>query len=332
MRIKQFKELLKVSIPARKKILAVSQPGIGKTETVLAVASELKMPCVLMHPAISDPTDFKGMPALSKNGKEALFVPFGDLVTLIEAKEPLICFIDDIGQSPMGVQAPLMQLLHGRRLNGVEISENVIFIGATNDVNQNSGVSGLIEPLKSRWDSILRIDYNPDDFCQWLLDKNFPPECVAFVRSFPGEICPPFKATKDMTNSPCPRTVAAMFRWYADGVNDLEVFEGSCGKGLSAQFVAFLQLMDKLPSLDAILLNPDKVEVPTEASMRYAVACGLSHRADEHNFERALRYIKRITEKKYEVLFCRDALSKNKKIAECRAFLDWATKNANVMI
>ncbi len=331
MRIKAFAALIRTSIEKKKKVLAVSAPGIGKTETVVTVCQELNVPCILMHPAISDPTDFKGLPSVGSNKQEAVFLPFGELVSLIKANTRTVCFIDDIGQAPMGVQAPLMQLIHGGHLNGVKISEEVVFMGATNDVNQMSGVSGLIEPLKSRWDSIVKVDYNADDFTQWLIAKDFSPECVAFVRTFPNKISD-FKASKDMTNSPCPRTVAAMFRWHDDGVNDLEVFEGAAGRGIAAEFTAFLKLMNDLPNLDDIMLNPDKVAVPTEPSLLYAVAGGLACKVDEHNFDKALRYIQRCPQKKYEVLFTKDSIDRNKKIGSCRAFQHWAAKNANVIM
>src|SRR3990167_4302860 len=160
-------EILTLAIKNKLQILLVGKPAIGKTAIILEVCKNLDADLVMMHPAISDPTDFKGLPAKAKDETHAEFLAFGETWKLINAKKLTVCFVDDLGQSSESVQKALMQLLHGRKLNGHTLSEHVVFIGATNDTMHKAGVTGLIEPVKSRWDSIIHLEANAEDWTEW---------------------------------------------------------------------------------------------------------------------------------------------------------------------
>jgi len=155
MRAKKLAGLLQLAFKNNHKVLIKGEPGIGKSDLVEQACADV-FDLMISHPAVSDPTDYKGMPAVfAREGMTvAEFLPFGDLLKLINAKKPTVCFIDDIGQAAPAVQAALMQLLLARRVNGHKISKDVVFCGATNDTTHMAGVSGLLEPVKSRWDTI----------------------------------------------------------------------------------------------------------------------------------------------------------------------------------
>ena len=66
-------------------------------------------------------------------------------------------FLDDLGQAPMSVQAAAMQLILARRINGFKISDKVIFMAATNRREDKAGVTGILEPVKSRFAWIVEL-------------------------------------------------------------------------------------------------------------------------------------------------------------------------------
>lgn len=329
MNATRLSELLETSITHRRRVLIKGAPGVGKSDIVAQVCGKLGADLQLMHPAISDPTDFKGMPALTANGTEAHFLPFGDLARLCNAKRLTVAFLDDIGQAAPAVQAALMQLILARSVNGTHISDEVTFLGATNDTTHCAGVSGMIEPLKSRWDSILQLDVDVDAWSNWALDNNMPPELVAFIRFRPA-LLSDFKPTRELRNSPCPRTWASVGRWLQVGVKDLEVLTGAVGEGAATEFIAFLSLLNSLPSLDAILLDPSGTEVPDAPAARYAVATGLARKASPSNLDRVLTYVSRIS-KEFEVLTVKDSVRINKTVTNSPAFVAWAARNANLL-
>jgi hypothetical protein len=328
MRPSQLTALLATSFKHRRKVLIKGPPGCGKSELVDQAAAESQVDLIISHPAVSDPTDYKGMPAILPNGT-AEFLPFGDLNKLIQATKPTVCFFDDIGQAPNSVQAALMQLLQARRVNDHKISDHVLFCGATNDTKHMAGVSGMQEPVKSRWDTIVELESNVDDWCAWALDNDLPVELVAFIRFRPALLCD-FKPTRELKNSPCPRTVTAVGNWLKIGVKDFDVISGAAGEGFATELVAFLQMYAQLPNLDTILMNPDTAMVPEGAGAQYAVITGLARKSSASNAERVFRYIKRLP-KEFEVCCVRDIWKVKPEVQQTRAFVDWATRNGDVL-
>ena len=328
MRAKQLSGFLERAIRSQRRVLIKGRPGIGKSDLVAQACTALGADMVLMHPAISDPTDYKGMPALNGDGT-AHFVPFGELVRLCRATKPTVAFLDDIGQASPAVQAALMQLVLARAVNGTKLSPEVVFVGATNETGQMSGVSGMIEPLKSRWDTIVELEVSTEDWSDWANGAGMPTELVAFIRSFPQALSE-FKPTKEIRNSPSPRGWASVGGWMNDGVKELELWAGAVGEGRAAEFYAWLDLYASLPSLDSIIADPVNAIVPDKPSALYAVATGLGRKANVSNLDRVMRYLGRMP-KEFEILTMRDALRVDKRILLCPAGVAWASRNAEVL-
>lgn len=322
--------ILVASIKNNRRLLIKGKPGIGKSDIVAQACQETGAELIISHPAISDPTDFKGMPALTAGGNEAHFLPFGDLSQLIKADRLTVFFEDDIGQASPAVQAALMQLNLARRVNGHRLSDHVVIIGATNDTSHMAAVSGMIEPLKSRWDSIVELEVSVDDWSNWALDNSIPAELIAFLRFRPA-LLSDFKPTKELRNSPSPRGWSSVGRWLDIGIRDLEVFMGAVGEGAAVEFLSFLDMYASLPSLDAILLDPVNADIPSKPAALFAVASGLARKASATNLERVTRYTSRLP-KEFDVMCLRDSVRINKSLTSTPAFVTWATKNSNVLI
>lgn len=323
----KLQALLVTTIKHKRRLLIKGKPGIGKSDIVSKACADLSAELVIMHPAVSDPTDFKGMPALV-NGS-AMFLPFGDLQSLVLASKPTVCFLDDIGQASASVQAALMQLVLARRVNGTRISDHVCFIGATNDTTHMSGVSGMIEPLKSRW-TIVELEPSGDDWSNWALDNGMPTWEIAFLRFRPG-LLSDFKPTKELRNSPSPRGWASVGTWYNLGVQDLEVYSGEVGEGAAVEALSFLDMHASLPSLDTIILDPEGSPVPDKPAARFAVASGLARKASALNFGCVMQYADRLPIE-FSVMLVKDAIRMNKALTATPAFVTWATKNSKVLI
>ena len=280
------------------------------------------------HPAVSDPTDFKGMPAVTHGGKQAHFLPFGDLQALIDAKEDTAYFLDDLGQAPHAVQAAVMQLLLARRVNGHKISDKVVFVGATNDSSHRAGVQSILEPVKSRWDAIVTLEADVDDWILWALRNEMPDPLIGFLRWRPGMLSQ-FEPTRELTNSPSPRTWAALGGWVNICVTDLEVLSGAVGKGAAAEFIGFLRVYDKIPTIEQILTDPERAPVPSEPSELFAVISLLVRKFTAKTARACFTYAGRLP-KEHEVCLVRDAQRVHEELRTTREFTDWAIRNANV--
>jgi hypothetical protein len=343
MRAKDLMKALTFAIVNKFPMLITGSPGIGKSDIVEQAkdAASAILNCVveliLSHPVTSDPTDYKGLPALIRskiagNDDEAHFLPFNDLKRLIDATVPTIFFIDDFGQAPPAVQAACMQLLLARRINGFKVSDSVIFIACTNRQQDKAGVSGLLEPVKSRFASIIELEVNIDDWCEWAITHNMPETLTSFIRWRPELLNAP-NPSKDIVNTPNPRTVAYVGKLQNAGCPEelqYEIFKGAAGEAFSAGYTAFLTFYKDLPDFEQIFNTPKKALVPTEPGVLYAITGAIATRITKENVENAFVYLQRLP---IEIMICavKDTILRNKEIAKTKAFIDWASKNTSLI-
>ena len=332
MRASALTQVLSLCIAARKPVLIKGAPGVGKSDIVSNAAIAAGAELVIFHPVVSDPTDFKGLPGIVNDCAE--FLPYGELRKLIEATGPTIAFFDDLGQAPMSVQAAAMQLLLAREINGHKISDFVTFVAATNRREDKAGVAGLLEPVKSRFATIIQLDVDVDDWINWALAQNLPVEVIGFIKMRP-ELLHKFAASADLVNSPCPRTVANLASLFQLGLPkevEMETYTGTVGEPFAAEFLGFVRIFRELVPPDMILLDPDNVAIPTsKPAVMYAMCLALARKATENNMERVLRYANRLPAE-FNVLLVRDAIRNNAAVTTTKAFMDWAAKNSSVML
>lgn len=331
MKPTELKTVLAACIAAKRPVLIKGAPGIGKSDIVSQAAEEAGAELIISHPVVSDPTDYKGLPGIVNN--QAEFLPFGELRKAIEATKPTVFFLDDLGQAPAAVQAACMQLLLARRINGHKVSDHVTFVAATNRREDRAGVTGMLEPVKSRFATILELSVDVDDWVAWALENNLPIELIAFIRFRPN-LLHDFKASSDLVNSPCPRTVANIAYLMQAGIPkhlEFEVFTGTAGEAFSAEFIGFLKIFRELPNPDSILMDPNNAKVPTDPAVLYALCGALARRASDQNIDRVLTYFQRMPAE-FNVLGVRDLTKINPELQNTSAYIRWISKNNGVLI
>jgi hypothetical protein len=326
MKPSQLRDKLLKCMKAGLPVLIKGSPGVGKSDIVAQVSDELEMDLFISHPVVSDPTDYKGLPGIVDG--QAEFLPFGDLLKLIEAVKPTVAFLDDLGQAPACVQAAAMQLLLARRVNGHCISNKVVFVAATNRREDRAGVTGILEPVKSRFATILELTPDEGEWAEWAFAHDMPGKLIAFGHFRPG-LLNSFKPTSDIINSPCPRTFANAGHLINAGIEDLETLSGAVGEGCAIEMTGFFKYWNELPNLDALIMNPDKAEVPKEPAALYAVVTGLVEKVTKQNVGRIFKYGARLP-KDFNILLGRDCLRKDKSIQHTKSFIEWTVANKDV--
>jgi hypothetical protein len=103
------------------------------------------------------------------------------------------------------------------------------------------------------------------------------------------------------------------------------------GEGAAAEWVASKDLMNKMPSIDSIRLSPDKVEIPTEPAVKYAVATALSMTTEPETFERDMLYVSRMP-KEFQMVYVTDALRLHPKLQQTKHFINWAVANKDIFM
>lgn len=316
--------------------LIVGPPGVGKSEIMEQACANEGVNLIISHPVVSDPVDYKGLPFVvtSVDGEQvAEFMPFGELLALIQADRPTVFFLDDLGQAPKTVQAACMQLLLARRINGHKVSDHVIFMAATNRREDKAGVSGILEPVKSRFVSIINLEPDLDDWVAWANDNAVPPELVAFLRFRPNLLMD-FNPSRDMVQSPCPRTITHLgyiLRQEVPRELEYEMIQGAVGEGFAAEFLGFLRTWRDLPDPDLVLQNPETATVPSDPATLFALCGALSHRVDDATMQNLVTYCDRLPAE-FSVLCVKDAINRNEALVQTTGFIEWARKHTDVVI
>jgi len=319
-------QLLSHAIPARMPVLIKGAPGIGKTDIVTQACEEANARLIVSHPVVDEPIDYKGLPAIKDDHAE--FLPFGTLRKIIEAKEPMVYFMDDLGQAPPTVQAAAMQLILARRINGYKVSDQVTFLAATNRKQDKAGVSGVLEPVKSRFVSIVELEPDLEDWAEWAASKTLPAELIAFIRFRPN-LLHDFTPSIDITNSPCPRTIHNVAKLMTMGLPEnleFEAYSGSAGAGFAAELMGFLKIYRQLPDPNLILMDPAGASVPHDIATLYAVCGALARLAKPDNMDAVITYANRLPEE-FSVLLITDAEKQNPAIVNTRAYAIWASSH-----
>lgn len=321
-----LQKLLSVTIPAKLPVLITGAPGIGKTDIVVGESKLANHDIIVSHPVVADPTDAKGLPWVNEGADHASFLPFAELHQAIHATRPTVWFLDDLGQGSNAVQASFMQLILARRINGHKISDQVVFVAATNGRQHRAGVSGILEPVKSRFKTIIELVVSIDDWCKWAIQNNVPVELIAFLRMRP-DLFHNFNATADIVNSPSPRTwsnLADLQKLDLPVELEAAAYSGSVGEGAAIEYLAFLKMYRHMPSIDGILAAPTTAVIPTEASALYAVSTALAAKANENNFGRIFEYLARLNAKdhaEFSALTIRDSLQRKPELCHSHAYI-----------
>jgi hypothetical protein len=337
---RELYETLKLFIDHNKNLLVTGAPGVGKTEIIKQACRDRGAECIVFHPVISDPTDFKGMPCIinvtheDSNGivkHEAKFVPFNHLKTLINTDKRTIAFGDDLGQAAAMVQAAWMQLVLGGQLDDKVISPNVSFISATNRKQDKAGVQGILEPLKSRFVSIVELTVDAD---VWLDDYARKPEnkihpfVRAFIRWRPKNLWD-FQPSNDMSNTPSPRTVkhvSDIMHMNPPGSLRGALVAGAAGAGFATEFGAFIKVIKELPKMSAIIQMPDRCPVPSDVSAQYAIVEAMLDKIAVKWAKPMFEYISRFP-KEFQGWFYNQIKDTHNEVIKTKAVTEWAVRH-----
>lgn len=332
-------------------ILLVSAPGSGKTSMTKALAEQLGWNLEISTPAMDDPTDAKGLGFPSPDGTHALFLPFGILHRLLNATEPTVWFIDDLGQANEAVQKAYMPWLLERRCGNLVLPSCVRIVAATNGRQHKAGVSGILEPVKSRFHKIVHIK---SDYLVWRKDFAVPNGVNPLVLAYLDWSCSSksntinkFVASNDLTNTPTERTwtnASDLFNDYLEDspkAGDDELYDptsilykdvcGAIGSEEAGKLWTFLKLREELKEpISSILENPHGAHIPKGLEAQFLVTNSLVSAANDSNFENIYQYAIRLYEQippELSVALLNDILLSKPKLQDTNTFVKIATSS-----
>lgn len=240
----------------------------------------------------------------------------------------VLCF-DDRNQAPADIQKVLANICQARNLHSVPMADGWTVISTGNRQSDRAGANRVLSHLSDR-ETTLEFETHLDDWSGWALTNGIKSEVVAFIRFRPG-LLHDFDANRNKNSTP---------RSWAEGVSavlgvvppeaEFDCFKGAVGEGAAAEFVGFLKIYRKLPNPDAILLNPDSADVPSDPATLYALSGALSSRISQANIDRAVTYLTRCPAE-FSVLAMSMAVRRDPMVTSTKGFIDWSVRHQSVL-
>ena len=260
-------------------------PGQGKTDLVHQAADRLtaeglKTIVIAFHLVSMSPEDLGGVLCTIKNpdgSVRADKVPLHALYKLIDPDCRIIAFGDDVGNAAPTLQAAWMQLVQSRCLNEHKISNEVMFVMATNGRSHGTAARPLIAALRDRAVEYT-IETTVDSWSDWAMNNDIDERIIAFAGYYEEHLpskqvsLHDWKPSEDDTDKqPTFRGLHRMSDMLKLGLDDYVDVRGNVGSAMAHAYMNFKALYDKMPDIDLLLKSPTTTPLPDHAGVAYAV-------------------------------------------------------------
>jgi hypothetical protein len=245
---------------------------------VALVAQQHGMPVIDIRLSQMEPSDLRGIPFRVEDRVEWA-VP-SMLPDAERHGSQGILFLDEITSVPPSVSAAAYQLILDRRLGAYTVPDGWAIFAAGNRQGDRGVTYTMPAPLANRF-SHFEVDINLDDWVAWAYANSMDERLIAFLR-FRPELLFEFDPAHNPVAFPSPRSWEFAHRALQKFADVPDLLTGSLqacvGPAAGIELSAFVDNLDKLPDIDAIVRG-EKVTVPRETDLQYAVAAALVGRA-----------------------------------------------------
>lgn len=329
MNIKQMKDSIKICMKAGAPLMIWGPGGVGKSEGIEQLAEELGIQYRCIEAPTRDPIDIVGYPA-----EEGKYMVWRRPSILPETGKGIF-HVDELPDATQMLMKALYHLILKGEVAGHKIGDSWYRIGSGNRPQDGGFSSDMPAPLITRFIHIGVCCETPDfteqtpktaqvdieDWTSWALSK-LHSYTIAFLNFRPDFI---------YHHQATPRTweyVSKLLKSTEDHHSFIfgELVKGTIGQGPGMEFMTFLKLITKIPSIDAIIADPIHGIIPKENSLLYAVVTSLIQRLNKKTADNIIKYINRITTE-YQFYFFRSAIQIHPELLSNGLYIDWINKN-----
>jgi len=340
---------------AKMSAIVYSNPGQGKTSMVQQYKEKqgpdyglFEMNCSLanlpdymgwFYKCEETYTDFDGKPVTIQNGKYTFPYFLFDKQTkrpIFQFKRGVLCF-EEYGQSDLDLKKALGQSTLERRIGQFQLPEGIDIVMLSNYGGGRDGVGRDFDFMINRRGE-LHMKQDIDSSLVYMHGKEFLNMTMAFA-SIPQHKVYDAEVPKDQGPFLTPRSLEGLDKFMKvvlDSKASLDdplvrvAASGIVGSGAAHQYIAFAALRDKIPSISAIIKDPDGTPVPTQADQRMFLVFNMADKAEKSNIKPLVRYMNRLPSD-MSVAFYRNALMRDKSLMSCHEFGDWAVANKSLL-
>lgn len=280
------KELITNSILKQSPYLIMGSPGVGKSDMIREIASELKWedskgvmrPWVFIDIRLSllESCDIKGYPHLqeitteiektdSETGLKTIEKEISKVLAFAMNKElprnvlsepnmKWVVFIDEINGAHQSTQLAMYQLILDRAIGEYNLPNGASLVAAGNRDIDKGATSAMPKPLENRFGHVeLLADF--DSWFNYAIMKNVNPEIIGYLGKNRGKLND-FNPQDSSKAFGTPRSWIKT-NYLIDGVKDENLMHNivasQVGLLTAMEFMAFRKIADDIPSADDIL-------------------------------------------------------------------------------
>jgi hypothetical protein len=294
MKPSEYQALLSKAWKHGRRVLAVGKPGVGKTYGGQQVCGRDGFDMILQCSPLLNPVKIGGYPRAGGPGEDATHALFDGIGRAMRATQPTVLFWDDLGMATGETLKAIVQLVQFGRIDGRKLPDCVVQAGASNDVTHGAGVDGLIEPLKTRWHTIVNVETDLDDVIAYGLVQGWPACLLGYLRNSPDALHDWVPVKSMSIGGATPRGWEYVAEWINIGVDDREVLAGCVGPGRATAYLSYRELMNDLPDINEVLINPDTAKIPDNPGGKLLVCMALAGKMDGRSFGPCITYLNRL--------------------------------------
>jgi hypothetical protein len=249
-----------------------------------------------------------------------------------------ILFLDEFGQGQQDVKAAAAELLLNKRIGKWKLPDGWSVIAASNFTSDRSGVTKSLDFVINRRLEI-KISDDLQSWEDWAFKNNVEPLFISFTNQNTNVV---FSEGVPAEQGPwcTPRSLVLLSRLMSNMQDDqgriatdksaIEFASGMIGKAAAAALFAHIKLGHEMPSLEDIINNPTKTQVPSKPDAGILITYNLAARINDKTAEPIVTYISRFP-KEFAVTFAKAACRRDPTLVYSKAFEKWTNENASLM-
>ena len=349
LNLEECKDLI-LSIGSKRTVLLQGDMGNGKSSVLHMLAKDLPnhIPCYV-DCTTKDLGDIM-MPKFKANGEQdyVSFVPNEEFGLHIKDK-PVIIDLDEYGKANKSVKMALTRLTLERQLGSNKLHPDSIIFATTNKGSE--GVGDILEPHQR--DRLIIVNVRKTSNTEWLawgLNNGINPSILGWVKDTPQlfhsfeDVKTPddnpyiFQPNQQRTSFVTPRSLhmASDLVHQRDTLGDdilTSALMGTIGDRGALDLMAYVKLIDKMPSRDDIKNNPQTAKIPDSVSATVMVVFRSLGSMTKDFVTPFMEYLVRL-DAEAQAMFVNGVRAKNYQhqtiVMTNQKFTEWAMKNQHL--
>jgi hypothetical protein len=288
---KSGKKAIRRAFKAQRPIFLWGPPGIGKSDIIKQIGTELGAHVIDIRLSLWEPTDIKGIPYFDANTSRMNWAPPIELpdAAMAAKHDKIVLFMDEMNSAAPAVQAAAYQLVLNRRVGTYTLPDNVFIVAAGNREADKGVTYRMPAPLANRFVHLeMAVDW--DDWFSWAADNRIHKDVVGFL-TFSKKDLYDFDPKSGSKAFATPRSWSFVSELLFDDDEDegtlTDLAAGAIGEGLAIKFMAHRKVASKLPNPTDILSGKVKKMDTKEISAMYSLTVSLCYELKDASDKKA---------------------------------------------